>query len=306
MGVIALSVSTLLVARAYAGERLKTEEARKAQARAVKSFLRAKGAVDLLTQISEEELDGIPPLRGIRRTLLDAALSYYQEFLDQAAEDPDAHPDLAVSHARVARLLAELSDLQGHAQLMWIANPEVQHELKTKPEQRQKIRQLSDKMTAEWGRVSATLASEDRQTKLAELAREQEREVAALLSSEQLKRLQQIGLQMRNQVPFSFRDPEIVAALKLTAKQQQDIRRIQEDALPMWGLPPDGPPPRKGEKGDKGPPPGGPGHKKGETMDRLQQRLLAVLTVEQRAQWREMIGEDFRPPKGPGKPPPKW
>jgi serine/threonine protein kinase len=289
-GVIGLSVSTFLIARAYEGERdkaeearIKAKEARDAQARAEEDFRLAKRAIDKLTELGEEELASNPMLQSTRRKMLIAALSYYQEFLDRHGDDPAVQPELAASYARVSRLLAELSALEGYGQLMLVFDRSVQDDLKATASQREQIWALGGKIGPQWGKTLSTpLSAEQRQTKLAELARDHARAVLAILTPEQGKRLQQIGLQWQQRGPDGFRDPDLIAALGLTAKQVQEIRKLQQEALQ--------PPAFGGTKG-KGPPDFWERH------DKLQQKILQdVFTADQRNRWQAMIGEPFTGP----------
>ena len=113
-----------------------------------------------------------------------------------------------------------------------------------------------DAIADQWGKLareSNQMSSEQRHTRLAELAKEREQDFAKLLTPTQRKRLREISVQLRNQATNAFRDPEIVAELQLTSKQQEEISALQEPFIP----PPFGPGPKKGPPG-KGPFDGGP------------------------------------------------
>jgi serine/threonine protein kinase len=274
MGVMVLGVSTLLIAQAYGRERQKAKEARDAQDLAEKDFSRAKRAVDLLTQLSEDELAGMPFTEGVRRKMLDAALTFYQEFLDQHRADPAVQPELA----RVTRLVAELSAIEGNWQLMVLNNKAVQDDLKATPEQRQQIEQLGAKMANHWWTIAGELrklSMQEQQTRKAELARENARAALAVLTEQQQQRLHQIVLQVRLFGPHGSRDVEIVTALQLTVKQQQEIRAVHDEILrSMFGKVPD----KKHHQ---------------ERMQQLQQKVLQVLSPEQVKRWRALTGEAF-------------
>src|SRR5258708_33502648 len=75
------------------------------RARAEASFRQARKAVDFISQIAAEELRDRPDLQEVRRKLLEAALAYYQEFIDQCGDDPSLQAELASSHVWVAGIL---------------------------------------------------------------------------------------------------------------------------------------------------------------------------------------------------------
>ena len=73
--------------------------------------------------MSEEELANGPYPQGVRRRMLEAALVYYQDFIDQSQDDPALKAELAKSHANVTRILSELTALQGSARLFLLQIP---------------------------------------------------------------------------------------------------------------------------------------------------------------------------------------
>jgi hypothetical protein len=141
------------------------------------------------------------------------------------------------------------------------------------------------------------------------LAKDQEADVARLLTPGQLRRFKQIALQQRG--AFAFSDPEVVTALELTPEQRKRVREIQDDAGPAGpkfdarivshrGPPPEGPPPFR-----PGLPPRPP-ERWADHARQAVQRLLDLLTPEQQMKWKELTGEPFvgefhrGPPRFPG------
>jgi hypothetical protein len=115
-----------------------------------------------------------------------------------------------------------------------------------------------------------------------EAARAQDAELRQILSPEQRRRLRQIGLQVQG--TGAFREPEVSAALKLTAEQRERIQGIEEETF-FGGLrmrP--GTPPEEIRKHHE------------QRMREAGERILAVLTPEQTRRWREMTGEPFKGP----------
>jgi serine/threonine-protein kinase len=102
--VVALTGGTLLLERANR----RTQEQRKL---AEESFRQARQAVDeYFTTISENTLlkSPQPGLQPLRKELLEAALKYYEAFLNQRGEDPSLQDALAQAYLRVGILRFEI------------------------------------------------------------------------------------------------------------------------------------------------------------------------------------------------------
>jgi hypothetical protein len=112
-------------------------------------------------------------------------------------------------------------------------------------------------------------------------ARSFEAEAHAIMTQTQLGRLQQIGLQLKG--AGAFRDPEVAAALELTAEQRDQIQAIEEASLFV---------------GTKAVRPDGvrqaPGQDAGPRERPANERILALLTDGQSRKWQAMTGEPFR------------
>jgi len=313
---VALAVSTVWIAGQKALTQAALDRERQKAVEADESFRQARRVVDFLTQVSEEELAQIPPLQGVRRKMLETALVYYQDFIDQRQNDPTIQAELTASRARVAKILAELSALQGHAQFLLLSALPVQEDLGIDQEQKQQIARLSENLTEQWRtafREFSRLTAEERQQKLVELAKAHERDAAGILTPAQMRRLRQIALQVQQRGPHGFRDPQIVDALKLTTKQREQVRKIQDEAgIAMMGFWMPGPP----GHGGPGPPP----KRFDDPWKGTQEKVLALLTDDQKTAWKELTGEPFTgmvplmmpvgPPMGgfprpPGPPPQK-
>jgi serine/threonine protein kinase/Flp pilus assembly protein TadD len=97
-GVVMLGISTVLTRRAYQAERNERDEADR-------NFRIARQAVeDYFTQVSENQLLDAPGLEPLRKQLLETALHYYQQFIEQHADDPQLQADVAAAHLRVAQI----------------------------------------------------------------------------------------------------------------------------------------------------------------------------------------------------------
>lgn len=312
-----LSIGLLIHNRSISQEQLRTQDAlqreRVRTAEAEQSFQQARRAVDMLIQISEEELGDKPPLQPTRKRLLLAALQYYQQFIAQRSGDKASTEDLAAVETRVKGILQELSIVDGLFRLMPVTFPDVQADLKVSPEQQLQLAELQKQFDVERKEMAALAgaSSEERHRRFVSFADSQARRVAEVLTEGQRKRLNQISLQCQR--VFAFLDPDVIQTLKLTAGQQREIREIEFQSFMSRGGPKpfDQPPPGefRGPPPDNfcdGPPDGFHGPPRGdfrgpppsrEDDDRrlreATQKVVALLTPEQAARWQEMTGAEF-------------
>jgi hypothetical protein len=61
--------------------------------------------LDSLVQVSVDSLAGASDVEDVRLELLEASLEYYQEFIEQAHDNPPLQSALAAAHLRVAKIL---------------------------------------------------------------------------------------------------------------------------------------------------------------------------------------------------------
>lgn len=274
---------------AFQRERQRAEEA---EAR----LTLARRAVDELLRVSEEELADRPGTELLRKRLLQSALAYYQEFLAEHHDNPDAQAELLEITRRVEKILADLAVLRTATYFYLLCQPVVLGDLKLTPEQRPRIKELTARVGKEWWEsfrdIGLTVPAERGRRAVAQ-ARVNEAELDTILTVRQQARLRQIGLQSEG--PGAFRDPEVAAALGLTPEQRERVRVIEDDTTFGWmrGL-------------GRGPASQGITP---EPQRSVNDRLLAVLTPEQARKWRELTGEPVRgtliPFGGTIGPPPK-
>jgi hypothetical protein len=320
LAAVGFAASTVLIAREQANteaayqriteEQTRTKAAYEAE---VRNFQQARRMLDFFAQVSAEELADKPQAQEVRRKLLQAALDYYQTFIEQCPDDPSTQKELARSHLRVANLLngmgapaealaaleqahrildkkpdPELERLSSALRLNWLRNggplllleqPSVQEKLKLSKEQTQQVARLAARRrTAFWD--SPDLSLERWRTKFEELAA-REKAVLEGLRPEQARRLKQIAWQEGG--ASAFGDPELIEALGLTEEQKESIRVIRDEAR---------------RAGWVGPRPGGPRpedwKKAADSWRNARDRVLAVLTADQEVRWRELTGEPFK------------
>lgn len=130
--------------------------------------------------------------------------------------------------------------------------------------------------------------------------REMDEKIKAILNDAQYKRYRELLLQQQG--PGALLRREVALALDLRESQRQKMEEIQRDSFerirPQQGEPTDDPQAMR-ERFEKN---------RKETLE----KMLAVLTDQQRATWKELVGKEFRfdPnvrvdfPGGPGGPPP--
>jgi len=258
------------------------------------------------TQVTIDEIPDRPELRPIRRKLLEAALGYYKDFIEQEADDPDVQDELIASHWQVGNILREMGDKEastaifeqlrktarttagpaGMPGLPGLGSPEVVvSSLLTQPAVARDLK-LSDEQTRAiaadaqkrwemmWSRHGP--GDDGRRPQDFEAL---EKACFEVLRPEQARRLQQIVLQQRG--GYVLADQDVADELGLKEDQRERIRRIQKDSYEKAIF--------AGFKDflDKG--------KRSDDFGKsVSDRLFGVLTDEQKAKWKEMTGEPFR------------
>ncbi|MFP6752279.1 MAG: serine/threonine-protein kinase [Pirellulaceae bacterium] len=94
-------------------KRARSDES-KARLQAEKNFGEARRVVDgFLTDVSQSELLDQPRLEPLRRQLLEKALAYYQQFVEQESDNLELLAYLGGAHQRLGDILRELGDFEG-------------------------------------------------------------------------------------------------------------------------------------------------------------------------------------------------
>jgi len=293
-GVIGFGVSTALIARAYDEERRQRKEAEE-------RFQLARQAADEMISIADDELADNPFTGDLRKRMLQGALAYYQKFIEQRRDDPDAQAVLKITRDRVKKIIDDLVLLQGDRQIFLLKDPQVLDDLNASLEQRDHIARLTkqlDDHRDEPFRDFHRRTTDENDRRCLEKARANETAVAGILMPEQLTRLRQLAVQSRGTT--AFHESEIATQLKLTLEQRARIREIEEEVY------------FSGKFGR--PEPGSENFWKGHTfrVKTATERILAILTPDQARRWHTMTGEPFNgtfryPPPfggGPKGPPP--
>ncbi|HTW93243.1 MAG TPA: serine/threonine-protein kinase [Tepidisphaeraceae bacterium] len=289
---VGLFISTLLIAR---------EQARTSAAygEAQNNFQQAYNEVDFFTQFATEELPNDPQLQ---RYLLEASLAYYQSFLNQQKGNPSIEQQVEAAQDGVSRILKELTANDEAMRLysamgLLVSQQSVQQELQLSPEQ---ISAVQDLASSNFGNVwemrrDARGTGMDRAPQgLSSKAPGVEAQLARILTPAQIGRLWQINRQVRG--PAAFTDTDVVAALGLTAAQQEFVQKLRAQAFGALG----------------------PGRFNRDDGAQVSQ-ILAQLTPRQKVIWQSLVGSPFNmaslyyprdrfgfggPPGGWGRPPP--
>jgi serine/threonine protein kinase len=281
--------------------------------KAERSLRRAQSALDFIAQLNDEEMKDKPEFQKVRKKLIEAVLTYYQGFIEDYRDDPVAQAELAASQWRVARILEDIgrvSEAQDAFEQLrqieeslpdWVpstaglsgismpgsststyllavlGNRGVQDDLKVNPEQVKKIGALGQKPKSRDPRESRSAYEESRRSDAAV-----EKALIEILQPGQVKRLQQIVWQQRGTHPLL--DKQVGKSVGLSTEQQEKIRKLHNEATAAVSGPerfqslfnPD-----KRRRAE-------------ELWKNLPDRVLAVLTEEQRTRWREMKGDPFK------------
>ena len=154
----------------------------------------------------------------------------------------------------------------------------VQEDLKVTDEQAKTIAGIAEKQREAMRGLGRDASQEDRQ-KVREQATANEKTLSETLQPEQLKRLKQIALQQQGLA--AAERPEIAESLQLTSEQKDKIRDVlQESRGKMREL-------FQGGNREEAM------AKVAEQRKANNEKLLALLTDEQKTKWKELTGEPF-------------
>lgn len=309
---IGLAVTTAIVAREHQKTELRAQEA-EAQ------FKLARRVADEMIQLAEEELSNQPFQEGLRKRLLEAALGYYQEFIERKGQTTVAESELAETLERVKKILADLALLQADRHRVLLRQEAVLDDLQLTAEQRTSVAELIDKVEGARGGAGRDGRGREgsgregpgrhepgrngpgregpggpldrfKEQRTIEEARANDAAFSAILTTEQLGRLSQIALQCQG--PMAFRELDIARTLRLTAAQKEQIHQIVIELIFRHEEPfrpaPQGFGERDRRERDKL-----DGEKRDQRVREGVQRILQLLTPEQRQAWDKLAGRPF-------------
>jgi serine/threonine protein kinase len=278
---IVSGVSNWLISQANSRTKAALAAARTRAEEAERRFAQARQAVDIMIDVSENDLDR-PPTQPLQRRLLETALVFYQDFIEQYQGDPNRESELVSVQQRLQKVLEDLSVMEGVGQLVLLGEKSVQADLaldESKKRQLDSITQELDRQRPTLSRNFQDLTPAERREEFLEFARSNERIVKSILDEGQLKRLSQIRLQLQGFTAFG--EPEVVSALKLADPQRQALRQIEGEALMLMK-----------DRSDTADEAGRQDSRKN-IVHSAMEKCLAVLTPEQLVEWRKLIGSPF-------------
>jgi Spy/CpxP family protein refolding chaperone len=177
---------------------------------------------------------------------------------------------------------------------MLLGQKSVQDELKVTDHQIKKTEELSEKQREAFLSLR-DLEPEERTKKMQEATQANEKALAEILKPAQLKRLKQISLQLA--AVRAFINPEVNKELKLTDAQKEKIKEIWQQTMD--------------QKGDilQNIHDRAELRKKREEVDKSAvEKVVSEFNPEQKAKWKDLIGEPFTGeitfggPRGGGRP----
>ena len=164
--------------------------------------------------------------------------------------------------------------------VMLLGQASVQKELNITAEQKQQLQEAAAKLRQAPPPDFSNLSPSDRAEKMQEMAREGERTAAKILHRDQMKRLKEISLQFRG--ASAFNDPEIAKALDLTDEQKEKIKTTVSEA--------------RGQRPQVAP--GGDPQAARKHFEEMRKanldKVMNVLTADQKTKWKDMTGEPFK------------
>jgi type 1 glutamine amidotransferase len=170
---------------------------------------------------------------------------------------------------------------RGLSAAMLLQQGSVQKELKLSPDQLKKVEELSEKMREKMQGVFA-LEEPERGKKLQALLQENDKDLQAILTSQQTKRLKQIVYQQQGTAALATED--VTRALGLSDEQRKRITDISAET----GR-------KTRELFQPGTPPDQAARAKLEAIRKAGfDKILAVLTDAQKKSWQELQGEPFK------------
>jgi hypothetical protein len=163
--------------------------------------------------------------------------------------------------------------------LLLLRQKSVQQELRLAPDVIKNIMEFTNKESGAYGKA-LKLSREERQKAIEELEREEKKFLEDHLTAAQRKRLDQITLQVTGLQQLTR--PEVARVLNLTEEQQQKFKEMAGEARKALRAIIDSPN-REGRN-----------ERLAKLREAIDKKIEALLTDEQKAKARELVGEPFK------------
>jgi Spy/CpxP family protein refolding chaperone len=175
-------------------------------------------------------------------------------------------------------------------QAMLLRAEAVQKELKLTDDQKAKLEDFFAGMMERFQELR-DLDPEERREKIQEIQKENDKTIAGILKPEQVKRLKEIGYQQAG--AMALNDPEVIKALGITDEQRDQVRELNRNMMEeMRELIQPGQPPDEEAR-----------NKMQELRKGVGEKMMKILTEEQKKKWKDMQGEPFKGEIRFGRPP---
>jgi serine/threonine protein kinase len=241
-----------------------------ARDRAERNFRQAQQLLDQVTEIAAVDMAAEADLPQGRRKLLQAVLLYYKQFVEQHNDNKLTHEQLLRGYTRVATLL-DAAGRREDARAAWnqafsiaVTTQDGEDTFHIVPaKNRFRLLQLASvREELKLTRAQAHTLDEEMEPKEKEHPEIVEKDIVVLLKPDQAKRLDQLLLRQAGM--WALTDPAVNAKLQLTRVQRAALGAAQNEAR-------------------------GSGPHNDSPLD----RVVWVLTPEQRSRWKDLIGAPF-------------
>jgi Spy/CpxP family protein refolding chaperone len=160
----------------------------------------------------------------------------------------------------------------GMGSMMILRNEQIQKELEIVDDQLQELEAIGEEMRDSF-QGFRDMSEDERADRMREITADFEKRVNEVLLPHQQKRLKQITAQFqargREGVTGALTEGNLADELKITEEQREKLRKVGEEA--------------RAEMDEK----------MRKLREEMEQKILAVLTDEQRSQYKELMGEPF-------------
>lgn len=150
IGLISAIVMALATTKVWHQQRLTSQSLERERLRSVQAesrLIMAQRAADELIQLAEDEALDHPFQEGLRTRLLETALQYYQEFIDERHGHPEDQAILEATRDRVEKILDDLALLRADRQFFLLWEENVLDDLQATAAQRNELKRVLGDLT---------------------------------------------------------------------------------------------------------------------------------------------------------------